>query len=177
MDLANYSQTESLKNGTSVEIRSIRPDDKGMIIEAFHNLAPESIYTRFFYLKKGLSENDLKVITEVDFEDVVAFVVTAEEGPNKKIIGGGRYIVLDRTATQLEAEVAFTVKDNFHSQGVAGFLLNHLAQIARYKGISCFVADVLPENKAMFNVFSRSGLPMNQKHQDGVIHIRLSLNK
>ena len=41
IDTANYVQTETLKSGASIEIRSIRSNDKGRITEAFHNLEPE----------------------------------------------------------------------------------------------------------------------------------------
>ena len=176
IDAANYVKTEILKNGESVEIRSICPDDKSMITEAFQNLEPESIYTRFFYQKRTLTQSELNTATEVDFEDVVALVVTAGEEANKIIIGGGRYVVLDNTESQPRAEVAFTVEEDYHGQGIASLLLKHLARIARSKGLSYFIAEVLPKNRAMLKVFSRSGLPMKQKSQDGVVHISLSLN-
>ena len=59
-----------------VKVRSIRPDDKERLVAAFKNLDPESIYTRFFYHKKMLSEAELKSATELDFEKAVALVVT-----------------------------------------------------------------------------------------------------
>ena len=177
INAANYIQTETLKNGISVQIRSIRPDDKGMISEAFHNLEPESIYTRFFHHKKNLSENDLKTATEVDFKSVVALVVTVGAEPEQIIIGAGRYFVLDETETQLRAEVAFTVEEDYHGLGMAGLVLKHLTRIARYQGLSFFVAEVLSGNKAMLKVFSRSGLPMKEKRQGGVMHLRLTLGE
>jgi hypothetical protein len=48
MDAANFDQVETLKNRTAVMIRSIRADDKNRISEAFRNLEPKSVYTRFF---------------------------------------------------------------------------------------------------------------------------------
>jgi hypothetical protein len=43
------------------------------------------------------------------------------------------------------------------------------------EAFSRFEADVLPQNKAMLAVFSRSGLPMQQAFADGIIHVTLSL--
>jgi RimJ/RimL family protein N-acetyltransferase len=177
IDTANYVQTETLKSGVSIEIRSIRSGDKGSVTEAFHNLEPESIYTRFFYQKKDLSENELKTITEVDFENVVALVVTVTEEMNKVIIAGGRYFVLDETETLRSAELAFMVEEDYHGQGIAGILLKHLIRIGRYKGLARFEAEVLSENKAMLKVFSRSGLPMKEKRQGGVTHVTLGLKE
>ncbi|HWR72588.1 MAG TPA: hypothetical protein VN604_05435, partial [Nitrospirota bacterium] len=67
---------ETLKNGTEVRIRGVRADDKKRISEAFRNLETESIYKRFFQYKKGLTDEDLKAATEVDFENEVALMVT-----------------------------------------------------------------------------------------------------
>jgi RimJ/RimL family protein N-acetyltransferase len=177
IDAANYAQTETLKSGASIEIRSIRSDDKGRITGAFRNLEPESIYTRFFYQKKNLNEIELKTFTEVDFENVVALVATVTEELNEVIIAGGRYFVLDETETLRSAELAFMVEEDYHGQGIASILLKHLTRIGRYKGLARFEAEVLSENKAMLKVFSRSGLPMKEKWQSGVTHVTLGLKE
>ncbi|MEN8751207.1 MAG: hypothetical protein AB1Z18_00390, partial [Desulfobacterales bacterium] len=59
--------------------------------------------------------------------------------------------------------------------GIASHLLRHLGHIAQAKGVSQFEAEVLPENKAMLTVFSRSGLPMKKKPEGGTMHVTLSL--
>jgi len=175
VDAANYNQVETLKNGIEVRIRSIRPDDKKRLVEAFKNLDPESIYSRFFYHKKMLSEEELKSATELDFENAVALVVTTGEGAHETIIGAGRYVIIDETSKLRSAEVAFTVEEDYHRQGMARILLQHLASIARAKGLSIFVAEVLSENNGMLTVFSRSGLPMQTQHGGDVVHVMLSL--
>ncbi len=174
-DASNYAQTATLRNGTQVKIRSIRPDDKKRLVTAFKNLDSESIYTRFFYHKKMLTDQDLKSATELDFEKAVALVVTIGEGELEVIIGGGRYVVIDDTGKSRSAEVAFTVEEDYHRQGMARILLQHLAAIAREKGLSCFVAEVLPENRGMLTVFSRCGLPIKTDHGGEAVHVTLML--
>jgi GNAT superfamily N-acetyltransferase len=175
IDAANFEKIETLKNGIVVKIRAIRTDDKDRISEAFRNLEPESIYTRFFQHKKALSDKDLKAATEVDFENVIALVVTVGEPGNETIIAGGRYIAFDAEKDLRSAEVSFTVEEDYHRQGIASRLLQHLARIAREKGVSQFEAEVLPENNAMLSVFSRSGLPMKKSMSGMVTHVTLSL--
>jgi GNAT superfamily N-acetyltransferase len=131
---ANYEVTDTLKKGAKVKIRSIKPEDKERISEAFKNLKSDSIYARFFQHKKGLSEKELKVATEVDFKNVVALVVTIEEEGKEIVIGGGRYVIMDNTAAAPSAEVAFTVEEDYHGQGIAGRLLQHLGRIGKEPG-------------------------------------------
>jgi RimJ/RimL family protein N-acetyltransferase len=175
IDAAAYDATETLKNGMAVRIRSIRSDDKERLSEAFRNLEPESIYTRFFHHKKALTDADLKAATEVDFDEVVALVVTIGDKENETIIGSARYVAFDDAKGQRIAEVAFTVEEDYHGQGIASRLLQHLVEIARQKGISRFEADVLSQNKAMLAVFSRSGLPMVKRSEAGNMHVTLTL--
>ena len=175
IDAAKYDKTATLRSGIEGKVRSIRPDDKKRLVTAFKNLDPESVYTRFFYHKKMLTDSELKSATELDFENVVALVVTIGEGAKETIIGAGRYAVIDATGKSGSAEVAFTVEEDYHRQGIARILLQHLAAIARDKGLGCFVAEVLPENKGMLTVFSRSGLPMKTEHGGDAVHVTLSL--
>jgi RimJ/RimL family protein N-acetyltransferase len=174
-DLKNYRAEERLKDGQAVTIRAIRADDKGKIARAFQNLERESIYTRFFAHKTALTDNDLKKITEIDFEQEVALVVTREIDSEEIIIGSGRYFAFEATDGRRHAEVAFTVEEDYHGLGMAGTILRHLTAIARSRGIVCFDAEVLPENKAMLAAFARSGLPMNQHYTGDVVQVILTL--
>jgi RimJ/RimL family protein N-acetyltransferase len=176
IDADDFEATETLKNGVTVKIRAVRPSDKAGIADAFRKLDPESVFTRFFHAKRSLSDQELKEATEVDFEKLVALVVTIESGGQETIIGSGRYVAFDRP-TARSAEVSFVVEEDYHGLGVAGRVLRHLADIAREKGIGQFEAEVLPQNKAMLAVFMRSGLSMTQTQTEDVIHVTLSLTE
>ena len=174
IDANGFEETETLRNGVAVKIRAIRPGDKAGLVDAFGKLDPESFYTRFFRAKGSLSDQELKAATEVDFENVVALVVTVESGGKETIIGGGRYLAFNLPSAR-SAEVAFVVEEDYQGLGIAGRILKHLARIAREKGVSQFEAEVLPQNKAMLAVFRRSGLPMKLSTAEDAIHVTLSL--
>ncbi len=175
MSSANeFEQFETLKNGATVKIRAVRPTDKAGVADAFRALDPDSIYTRFFRAKQSLSDQELTAATEVDFKHVVALVVTIESGGEEIIIGGGRYAVFD-PAGVCSAEVAFLVEEDYHGLGIAGRILKHLAQIGREQGVHQFQAEVLAQNRAMLAVFQRSGLPMQVRQVEGVVHVTLAL--
>ncbi len=176
IDAKGFETRETLKNGMTVTIRAVRPSDKDLLVEAFSNLEAETIYTRFFHHKTSLSQADLAMITELDFVRDVGLVVTAVGPEREVIIGAARYAVLPAGhGSALSAEVAFLVEEDYQGQGIAGRLLGHLVGIARAQGIKSFEAEVLAGNTAMLTVFKRSGLDLQAKHEDGVIHVTMQL--
>ena len=177
MDFSTFQKTATLSDGRLITIRAIRPEDKLMLADAFYALEKESRYTRFFGFKEQISDEELKRATEVDFENVVALVVTASVEGKEIIIAAARYILMtDPSVQPLRAEVAFTVEEDYQGQGLAGRLFEHLTDIARSKGVSSFEAEILPQNRAMLAVFAGRGLPMEKTMVDGLIHVSLSLS-
>jgi len=177
IDARNYSVVETLRDGSSVTIRAVHPDDKDRILEAFSTLKPESIYFRLFRYKTELTADDLKTLTEVDFRDVVALVVTAGSATDEMIIGAGRYNAYDVPAGGRQAELGFMVKEAFQGKGIASMILRHLISIARDQGLLRLEATVLPDNSGMLAVFARTGLPMTKKRQEDVVCVTLDLKQ
>jgi RimJ/RimL family protein N-acetyltransferase len=164
-----------LPNGTSILIRAVRPDDKARFRAAFGNLERDSIFTRFFGYKKGLTEAELQQATDVDFDRVVALVATIGSGEAETIIAGARYVSDPEPGPHKCAEVAFTVEEDYQGQGIAGCLLDCLIRIARARGLTQFDADVLTSNWPMLAVFARSGLPIQKQQLQDVVHVTLML--
>jgi RimJ/RimL family protein N-acetyltransferase len=174
-DRMNYTVTEQLRNKQEITIRAVRPDDKGLVVEALSNLSADSIYRRLFTTKKNISIEGLKKVTEVDFDNVVALVVALEEDGKKQLVGGGRYIRSGATETGHKAEVAFLINDAFQGLGIASRIFKHMLAIARESGITQFEAEVLPGNAAMLRVFSGSGLRVTTNATRESIHISMEL--
>jgi GNAT superfamily N-acetyltransferase len=171
IDLKQYSAKETLRNGLVVTIRALRPDDCERMDEAFRKLDKGSIYTRFFSYKKELNQHDFETIRTLDFDTRVALIVTVMEAGKEVVIASSSYTKM----TDCEAEVAFIVEEDYHRLGIAGRLLRHLGQIAQERGISIFVADVLPGNNGMLSVFRSVGWPLQSKTEDGVVQVTLSI--
>ena len=174
VDPKHYLEHETLKDGAKVTVRAIRPEDAPSLLEEFGNLDGESVYRRFFTPKKELSASELEQLTTVDFERVMALVVTVETLNGETLIAGGRYAV-EPGERPKSAELAFLTAATHRGRGIASLLLRHLVRLARETGLSRFDADVLAENTAMLNVFRSSGLPMTQRREGGVVHVVLSL--
>jgi RimJ/RimL family protein N-acetyltransferase len=150
---AHYSVVEQLRDGRSVEIRALRPDDRAGMLAAIGRTSPQSLRTRFFAPKKGFSEQEMAFFLNVDFGNHVALVVQIDEDGRSVIAGGGRYIVVEPG----QAEIAFVVVDAYQGQGIGTILMRHLAGLAREAGLKELIAEVLPENTAMLKVFNKFG--------------------
>jgi RimJ/RimL family protein N-acetyltransferase len=174
IDPRNYHAHETLKDGTEVTVRALRPEDSAGILDAFGELDRESIYRRFFSPKKELSDAELKHLTDVNFSQVSALVVTTQTEKGEVLMAGGRYAV-DAGDQPQSAELAFLTGEAYRGCGIASLLLRHLTLLAKEAGLSRFEADVLAENQPMLNVFRRSGLPMAQRREGSVIHVTLAL--
>jgi RimJ/RimL family protein N-acetyltransferase len=173
MDPRTYTASETLKDGTPVTLRAIGRNDAGTILESFRSLDRESVYRRFFSPKKDLSPAELEQLTDVDFNRVVALVVTKATENGEVLIGGGRYATDDPASGA--AEIAFITDGNYRGLGIASLILKHLRHIAQDAGVQRFEAEVLAENQPMVAVFRRSGLPMQLRRDGSIFHVMLSL--
>jgi len=172
---SSYQVVDQLKDGRSVTIRAVRPDDKERLRAAFQQLEAESIHTRLFAYKEQLTDDDLKRLTEIDFDSEVALVVTVGSDSDETIVGSGRYFAFDGADGGRWAEIAFMVEEDYQGLGISRTVLRHLTMIARARGIVGFEAEVLPGNKAMLAVFAGSGLPLKQTFNGDTVQFTLAL--
>lgn len=174
-DIKNFKVTELLRNQQEITIRAVRPDDKGLVIEALSDLSDESIYRRLFTVRRNIGPEGLKKITEVDFENSVALVISVQKDGHEHLVGGGRYILSGVSGTGRKAEVAFLIADAFQGLGIASRVFKHLAAIAIASGVTQFEAEVLHLNEAMLRVFTRSGFPVTTAATRESVHVLIDL--
>jgi RimJ/RimL family protein N-acetyltransferase len=168
---ARYSVVERLRDGSTIEIRALRPDDRDDMLTAVGRTSTQSLRRRFFVPKRGFSENEVSFFMNIDFENHVAIVALLEEDDRPVIVGGGRYIVVKPG----QAEMAFVVVDEHQGKGIGTALLRHLIAVAHESGLHELTAEVLPENTAMLKVFSRFGFQAAPSHDPQVKHLVLRL--
>jgi acyl-CoA synthetase (NDP forming)/RimJ/RimL family protein N-acetyltransferase len=156
-----------LADGGVAHLRPIRPSDADRLVAFYERVSPESKYLRFFAPYPRLSNRDVKRFTEVDYVNRVAFILTLGEN----MIAVGRY---DRVEDD-HAEVSFLIEDAHQGRGIAQLLLEHLAQAARERGITRFVAEVLPENRRMAKVFADAGYRVSKGIEDGVLAVEFPI--
>jgi GNAT superfamily N-acetyltransferase len=171
IDASTYRVEAVLRDGGAICIRAIRPDDKIRLHQHFAALSPQSVYFRFMGIRRDLSDDDLKKLTELDFKDHVGLVATITENGVELLLGVARYI---RGKTPRRAEIAFAILDEYQGRGIGTLLLEHLNHIANANGITEFEADVLADNVRMLEVFAHSGLKIRRRFESGVVHLYFS---
>ena len=161
-----------LRDGRTAHLRPILPEDAEGLVEFYTHVSKESKYFRFFAPMPNLSDRDVQRFTNVDYHQRVAFVMTIAQ----KIVGVGRYDVVDPGKDDTRAEVAFLVQDAHQGRGVAQLLLEHLAQAGRERGVHRFVAEVLPDNRRMLQVFREQGYQVKGGWDEGVMHVEFDID-
>jgi acetate---CoA ligase (ADP-forming) len=141
-----------LRDGSTVCIRPVRPDDRGALLAFLEGMSLESRRLRFFTAAPDLSAAARWAATAASRRGVGLVATT---GDPAAIVAHAAYERIDGDS----AEVAFEVADSMRGRGAGTILMAHLAQAARDDGVSRFTADVLPDNRRMLQVFQEAGFP------------------
>jgi acetyl coenzyme A synthetase (ADP forming)-like protein len=157
-----YEFDVALRDGGTVHLRPIRPDDAGRLVAFFEHLGPRSRYFRFFRLKERLEPVEVAYFTTVDYQKRMALI--ALQGDD--LVAVGRYDQLEQEPGV--AEVAFAVADDHQGRGVGTALLQLLTTYARTHQVESFRALVLAENAQMMRVFRNSGYSLKRTLEEGV---------
>jgi len=129
------------------------------------SVSPESIGFRFF----GTPNLEWATSWSVDVDYADRFGLVAESGHPRAIIAHAGYVRIDST----RAEVAFLVADAWQGHGISTILLAHLAEVADQHGFSTFIAQVLPHNHRMIDVFYESGFPVQLHSFPDAVEVEL----
>lgn len=156
-----------LQDGSTIRIRSIRPDDVDRHRRFISRMSEESKRLRFFVARTELSEYETHYFTHVDNVKRVGLVALRRDD----IVGIGRFDVVREGV----AEIAFAVADAVQGLGVGSLLLDRLVVEAQKRDVTAFVATTLPENERMLELFFHSGLHVTSSVSNGECNVTLDL--
>ncbi len=170
---AHWEADVVLRDGGTAHVRPISPDDAERLVDFYADVSPKSKYYRFFAAMPTLSPKEVRRFVDVDHHDRVALVLTIAE----RIIAVGQVERLDaRPGERDRAEVAFLVQDRHQHRGIGQLLLEHLAQVGREVEVGEFVAEILPDNTGMLQVFRDAGYQVTGGFEDGVVAMRFPID-
>src|SRR4051794_24935940 len=158
----------TLRDGTCVAVRPIRPDDRDALAAGFERLSPESRYRRFFSPVSRLTDRQLEYLTRVDHHDHEALVAVDEA--SGALIGVARFVRIRRG----EAEPAMVVADDWQGRGVGTALLERLVDRAFDEGVDTFRAQVLAGNAEAIRILQRLGdTDVGRQGAEAEVRVRL----
>jgi GNAT superfamily N-acetyltransferase len=141
----DWLEVAALSDGTSVQLRLVRPSDATLLRDGFLQLSPQSRYLRFLGPRDKLSEAELHYLTDLDGVNHFALgalrvdAIGREEG-----LGVARFVRFDDEPDV--AEPAVTVIDAVQGQGLGTLLLARLVEAAVERGVRCFRCEFLAGN-------------------------------
>lgn len=165
-----YSLQTTLKDGTRLDIRPIRPDDEPKLAEFHKALSEVSVFRRYFTpmsLESRTRHERLTRMCFIDYDRQMALIAQRldAEGQPREIVGVGRLIKLSLTN---EAEVATIVTDAYQRKGVGRLLTSGVLAFARDEKVSLLRASVLAENVGMLRLLESLGFVFHEGDDPGV---------
>jgi acetyltransferase len=139
-----------LRDGRSIPVRPIRPEDAPLELRFFAGLSERSRYHRFMQHLPELPPKMLARFTQLDYDRELALVALHE----------GEFVAVGRYAPNLDgktAEFALTVADAWQGKGVGRALLERLCEQARAAGYEALHGYILADNHEMLELAQRLG--------------------
>ena len=160
---AEYVRPWTLRDGSAVTIRPIRPEDEPLVVAFHRTLSEESVYLRYFHmmsLSARTAHERLIRICFTDYAREMALVADRRDPVTGEhvVLAVGR---LSRLHGRNEAEFSMLVSDPHQHQGLGTELLRLLIEIGRDEGLERITAEVLHENRAMQRVCEKLGFTLN----------------
>lgn len=148
----------TMKDGTKVKLRPIKPEDEPMWFEMLDNTSKESIYQRFRY---DFFYDSHEVATQfcfIDYDREIAIVAEIEEEGRKKIIGIGR-LIADPDMEIMEYAILIT--DEWQKKELGFTITQYCMEVAKNRGIKALKAETTRDNKPMLTVFRKLNFKIN----------------
>lgn len=162
-----------LKNGRSVLIRPIRPEDEPAHYEFFKRLSPEDLRYRFFGVVRELSHMEMTRLTQIDYEREMAFIATAPDAE-----GTFETLGVVRAATKPDnsvAEFAIIVRSDQKGVGLGRLLMEKIIHYCRERGTGAIAGQALLDNKGMQGLAEKLGFDVWRNTDDEIAEMRLEL--
>ncbi|MHC4493900.1 MAG: bifunctional acetate--CoA ligase family protein/GNAT family N-acetyltransferase, partial [Planctomycetota bacterium] len=162
----HYESRRTAPDGTSVLLRSIRPEDEPMWHDLLQSCSPETIRGRFHSLFHGTTHAMAARACCIDYDRELAIVAEIEENGARKIIGVTR---LAADADHDTADFGVLVADRWQGRGIGKMLTRYCLELAEPWGLHHVTAVTSRSNIRMVKVFESFGFSTEQRLDDDVV--------
>ena len=156
----------TMKDGTAVTLRPIRPEDEPLWHDLLSSCSQESLWSRFSYLFKQTTHEMATRYCFIDYDREMGIVAEVEENGERKLIGVGRLVA---DVDHRIAEYAVIIVDRWHGHGLGGMLTDYCVEIAKHWGVKQVVAETNKANSRMLTLFRNRGFELDEKSEEDVV--------
>lgn len=164
---AELEHRVSLRDGSMLRVRPMRPEDTAREQRFFGGLSEQSRYLRFQHHLPALSARMLERFTQLDYDRELALVALEPEGD--EFVAVGRYVPMP---DGMNAEFALAVADAWQGRGLGAVLLTKLAECARAAGYDTLVGMVLNANHGMVDLALNLGFEVSRRTSTDVTLVK-----
>lgn len=168
-----WESTFTAPDGETFHIRPILPADAPRLQQMFAELSPESIYRRFFTVRKELTDNEARDLATVDYQNDFAYVVSPATDPDH-LMGVARFAHTIERAHSVE--MATIVADAYQGRGIGRYLFRTLADTARTLGHRWMMVETQTDNHPMIDLAQRAGYQTQTSYDGNFIQLWLKLD-
>ncbi|RLF58753.1 MAG: acetyl CoA synthetase subunit alpha [Thermoplasmata archaeon] len=147
---SHYQKNITLKDGTKILLRPIKPEDEYLWLDMFNTFSQQSVRFRFFRLIKEADHAMRVRFCNIDYDREVGIVAEIEEDGKKRFLGVTRIIL--PPGEKDEVEFALIVTDKWQRRGLGSEFLDFTIEMAKMKGVKRIVGEVLKENRSMIKL-------------------------
>ena len=166
-----YETIWTLRDGRTVILRPIKPEDEPMWLEMFQTFSEESIRYRFFQVLKDTPHETRVRYCNIDYDREIAIVPELTENGRRKILGVTRVSI---EPDGKKGEIAFIVADPWQRLGLGTKMVDYALEICKDMKIETVYAIILQDNYRAISLMKKMGFKVEYQN-DGTAKAILSL--
>ena len=160
---AHLIKHNTLRDGTPLTIRPIRPADMDLEKAFVQKLSDYSRYYRFMLPIRELPQAMLEHFTHPDYDQEMALIVLSTQDGKEEEIGVARFV---KYPDGRQCEFALAIADEWQGKGVGSVLMRELIAIARSFGLAAMEGFVLTTNQPMLKLVKFLGFSSEMSSDD-----------
>jgi acetyltransferase len=163
----------TLKDGRSVLLRPIRPEDEARQQAFDHALSREDRYNRYFGEVSEFSHEQMARVTQIDYDREMVFIATERDERGEEVTLGMVQAQMD--PDNHEGEFSIAIRSDLKGLGLGRLLLGKMLAHCRDQGTRHLVGWTLPQNRGMASLARSLGFRVKYDPDEEVIDMRIDL--
>jgi acetyltransferase len=168
-----YETLWRLRDGRTVVLRPIKPEDEPLWLEMFQNFSEQSIRYRFFQIIKDTPHETRVRYCNIDYDREIAIVPELTENGRKKILGVTRVSI---EPDGKKGEIAFITADPWQGLGLGTKMVDYVLEICKDMKLETVYAIMLSDNYRAISLMKKMGFNIEYLN-DGTAKAILNLRE